>query len=302
MPCYHPTIAYRGKKTNPETGKRPLSFNPREGYIDLPVKIPCGGCLGCRLEKARQWRLRMMHEAELHEDNSFITLTYAPENLPPGGTLVKRDLQLFMKRLRKRFGEGIKFYGVGEYGSLLKRPHYHVILFGHDFQDKTLWFAGKSRKENLYRSKDLEKLWTVGFTTVGSVTVDSCGYVARYVTKKITGKMAEKHYQGKQPEFALMSRGGKNGRGLAYDWFKKYSTDVYPKDFVTLKGTKQRPPAYYDKLYEQFMPEAYQEVKLSRLRWAEENEVTPRRLQQKEKYAESMARRNLKRKLEEGDK
>lgn len=300
MPCYHPILAYRGRRTNPETGKRPLVFNPTDGFTDLTEKLPCGKCIGCRLEKARQWQVRILHEAQLHEKNCFVTLTYSPLTLPPGGTLVKRDLQLFMKNLRYKMGEGIKYYAVGEYGPKMDRPHYHLCLFGVDFDDKTMWKYKPRLDKCLYRSKTLESIWQKGYSSCGSLTPDSAGYVARYIQKKITGKMAEKHYEGKLPEFALMSRGGRQGRGLAYEWFAKYSTDVYPKDFTTIKGRKHRPPRYYDKLYEDAQPEIMKEIKISRILYQKEHEISLRRLKAKEKYATSMANRNLKRNYEGG--
>ena len=84
MPCYHPLKGYRSKFVNPDTGKRSVVFNPREGFYDLPQQVPCGQCIGCRLEYSRQWAMRCAHEASLYEDNCFITLTYNPDNLPGG--------------------------------------------------------------------------------------------------------------------------------------------------------------------------------------------------------------------------
>src|SRR4051794_29862641 len=107
MPCFRPLKGYRARVTNPDTGKRSIVFNARKGFNDLPVDLPCGQCIGCRLERSRQWAIRCSHEAKLHEENCFITLTYAPEHLPPGGTLVVKDFQDFMKRLRFEFGAGI---------------------------------------------------------------------------------------------------------------------------------------------------------------------------------------------------
>lgn len=226
-----------------------------------------------------------MHEASLHEENCFITLTYAPENLPENGTLVKRDLQLFFKRLRKQTKkEGIKYYAVGEYGKELQRPHYHICVFGYDFDDKVLWKANSIPNRALYRSKLLETLWTDGYSSVGSLTPDSAGYVARYCNKKITGANATVHYDGKLPEFALMSRGGRSGHGIAWEWFQKYSTDVYPKDFVTLKGRKERPPRYYDNLEEQNDSDILLSVKAKRRQYAQEHPESGRRLLEREKY------------------
>ena len=108
MPCFQPLKGYRGVKFGP-SGKRLIVFKASEAYTDLPLDIPCGQCRGCWLERSRVWAVRCTHEASLYEENSFVTLTYSTERLPPRGSLVHRDFQLFMKRLRKRYGEGIRF-------------------------------------------------------------------------------------------------------------------------------------------------------------------------------------------------
>jgi len=121
--------------------------------------LPCGRCIGCRLERSRQWAVRMMHEASLHQDNCFITLTYDNEHLPKNASLVKRDFQLFMKRLRKAYpAVRIRFFHCGEYGEQYGRPHYHAILFGFDFPDK--YFLGKRNQFPVWRSASLERLWS----------------------------------------------------------------------------------------------------------------------------------------------
>lgn len=183
MACSHPLLAYRGRKTG-STGKRPLVFHPRDGFSDLPVKLPCGWCLQCRLEKARQWSLRCMHEASLYDDNCFVTITYNDDNLPASGSINKRDLQLFLKRLRKAVEpHKIRFFACGEYGDQLSRPHYHVLFFGYDFPDKIFWRFNK-QQQKVYRSKLLEDCWQYGYSTVGNLTKQSVDYVCRYVLKK----------------------------------------------------------------------------------------------------------------------
>ena len=177
MACYHPLIAYRSREKS-KNGKYGLSFSIKNGYYDLKVQVPCGQCIGCRLEKSRQWAIRCVHEAQMHEENCFITLTYNKESLPADGSLRKRDFQLFMKRLRKECGEGIRYYMCGEYGAKYERPHYHICLFGYDFKDKYIW--DERDKVPLYRSTKLEKLWTLGFSTIGEVTFQSAAYVAPY--------------------------------------------------------------------------------------------------------------------------
>lgn len=256
MPCYSPLEAWYAKEVNP-SGKRSLVFNPRNALQrDDPLKISCGQCVGCRLEKSRQWAVRCMHEASMHEDNCFITLTFSPEAMARRGHvgIDRRDVQLFMKRLRKKYGDGIRVFYCGEYGEKNSRPHYHACLFNHDFSDKRLY----SMREGipLFTSPGLEECWQEGFSTVGALTFESAAYTARYVMKKQNGKKAAEEgtywrhdsetgetYEV-EPEFAGMSR----RPGIGKTWFEKYKDDVYPNDFVVMRGKKCRLPKYYDKL------------------------------------------------------
>lgn len=190
MPCFKPLEAYRPRDTRSK--KLIFSYNPKTCDSITPIMLPCGQCVGCRLERSRQWALRCVHESKMHKDNCFITLTYATEHLPPDSSLHYPDFQKFMKRLRKKYGEGIRFYMCGEYGENFGRPHFHACLFGHNFTDLKLWKETNGQK--LYRSKELEQLWPFGHSSVGSVTFESAAYVARYIMKKITGEAAEQHY------------------------------------------------------------------------------------------------------------
>jgi len=246
MPCYHPLSAYRSRTgRDPSTGSWPIVFNVREGYIDMPVNVPCGQCIGCRLERSRQWAIRCLHESSLHNDNCFLTLTYDNDHLPSDGSLNKRDICLFLKRLRKMFGSGIRFFQCGEYGSLFMRPHHHMIVFGFDFPDKKLFTVNNGVR--LYRSAILEQLWPYGYCTIGTVTFESAAYVARYIVKKINGDRSESHYNGRLPEFITMSR----RPGIAHDWISRFKDDVYPDDLcVVRKGLIAKPPKYYDKIYD----------------------------------------------------
>lgn len=216
----------------------------------------------------------------MHEKNSFITLTYNERWVPKDGSLNKRDFQLFMKKLRKKYGEGIRYYMCGEYGSQYSRPHYHVCLFGHDFEDKYVWDTRKG--VTLYRSKSLEELWTYGYSTIGEVNFETAAYVARYVRKKLTGELKEM-YEGKLPEFALMSR----RKGIGREWFEKYSGDCYPKDFITHKGMKLKPPKYYDSIYDSEHPLEMEKIKEKRRQNMESKpyeEKSGERLLRREKF------------------
>ncbi len=265
-----------------------MVFNVNEGYVDRPITLPCGQCIGCRLENSRQWAIRCFHEAALHDQNCFVTLTYDDEHLPAGGTLVLRDFQLFMKRLRKEYGSGIRFYACGEYGEKFGRPHYHVCLFNFDPPDKKLY---KVRDHvQLYSSATMDKIWGMGFTVTGDVTFQSAAYVARYIMKKINGPEATPHYETvdlqtgelfqQKPEFTTMSR----RPGIGKNWLKKYQADIYDHDFVVMNGKKMRPPRYYDRQFEITNPEDYKIIKGNRLRSAKDHsdDQTPARLKVRE--------------------
>lgn len=166
-----------------------------------------------------------------------------------------------MKRLRKEVKTKIRFFHVGEYGEKNKRPHYHALLFGYNFPDKTLFT--KSNGISLYTSEILQKLWPYGFSTIGDVTFESAAYCARYCLKKINGEQAEDHYNyinpetGElikiTPEYATMSRGNnypetdpRHTRGIGYSWFQKYKKDVFPHDYIVVRDNlKISPPPYY---------------------------------------------------------
>jgi hypothetical protein len=272
MTCNYPLSGYKSRQMNP-SGKRNIVFNLSQGLKDFPVTVPCGQCTGCRLERSRQWAIRCMHESSQWDRNCFITLTYAPEHLPENGTLVKRDYQLFMKKLRKRFGPNIRYYMCGEYGEKNARPHYHACLFNFDFRDKELWKNIRGNK--LYTSKALTELWPQGFSSIGDVTFESAAYVARYITKKITGAPALDHYTSydrlsgeiyseRLPEYTNMSL----KPGIGATWFEQYQTDVYPKDEVIIREKPVKPPRFYDKLMDKIDPLLFRKVKGKRTRLA----------------------------------
>lgn len=261
MTCYHPITGYHSRKEN-KNGNRPLEFDVSSGLLPVPIKIACGRCIGCRLDRSRMWALRCVHEAQMHDENSFITLTFSDENLGDGSLHVQ-DFQRFMKRLRKDISPiQVRFFHCGEYGSKLGRPHHHACLFGYDFPDKVLF--KKSSSGNLYVSPQLMKLWPYGHSTVGNVTFDSAAYVARYVLKKwskdnLQGEelydamssltdeeQKKKHYGHRHPEYITMSRRG----GIGESWYNKFKSDLYPNGFAVVNGKKCGLPKFYDSKFE----------------------------------------------------
>lgn len=277
MACYHPLTAWYSKDINP-SGKRSLVFSAKNALQpDDPLEIACGQCIGCRLERSRQWAIRCLHEAQTWDSNCFITLTFSPAALNERqvpDSLDIRDFQKFMKRLRKKFGAGIRYFHCGEYGEHYARPHYHACLFNFDFPDKEPWKVVNGN--TLYISPTLAELWPYGFSTIGDVTFESAAYVARYIMKKVTGEPAAEHYGDRKPEYTSMSR----RPGIGSTWFDQFKSDVYPSDFIVLNGRKMRTPKYYDKLLDQLDPVELDYIKEHRLaegaRWSENN--TPERL------------------------
>jgi len=263
MPCYSPLDAYQNAK-----GGKVYFAATKKNPSDMKMLIPCGQCIGCRLEKSRQWAVRCMHESSLYENNIFITLTYDDDNIPQDNSLIPDHFTKFLKDLRyhvshteeeKRIYKKLRYFHCGEYGDETKRPHYHAIIFNHDFDDKKL----HSTRDNirLYTSDILSNIWKRGFVTIGDVTFESCAYVSRYVTKKITGKSLDKYNDAGlkpyekinpygeiiqlEPEYATMSR----RPGIGYDWYQKYKKEVYPADSIVMNGVEQQPPAYYDSIF-----------------------------------------------------
>lgn len=304
MTCFHPLTAYwTGELT--DKGKRVLTFDSNKGYKDIPpIQLPCGQCIGCRLAHSLDTATRAVHEASCYSKNCFVSLTVAPEYIDevfPGNSLRHEPWQKFLKKLRKRFQgvdvvdrpdfwpEGKKWNDrpiralmCGEYGSLLERSHYHACIFNFDFPDKYLWTVRRGVK--LYRSPTLEKLWPYGFSTIGEVNFESAAYLARYVTKKITGDDSEEHYfnpdtgEIRRKEYIVFPY----GFGLGKLWYERFKDDCYPSDFLISgkKKLKVKIPVYYDKIYDLTNPQEMANIRKARQRRAAEHkeDQTPDRL------------------------
>jgi len=274
MPCFHPVNV------------------PKKGYVDLRVQVACGRCIGCRIDRARDWQIRLIHESTLHASSVFATLTYDDEHLPSDGSLVERDMQLFFKRLRKSRPERhIPMFYCAEYGDQTLRPHYHAIIFGVDFPDKVR-HSGEGAN-TLYRSDELAKLWGKGFVSFGSVTPESCRYVADYVFKRFSGDVADAKYSRIDPgtgelyqvtpEYGRMSRRPAIGM-RHYDRFK---SDYFPSDFAVVKGSSRPVPRAYTVKLEEEDPVLHQEIKRKRVSEAmkRRGDATPARLAVREDVA-----------------
>lgn len=261
MTCYKPMQLKKGS---------------RYGARGIGQIVNCGRCIGCRLEYARQWSVRIMHEASAHEHNAFLTLTYRDADLTNGvskktgnvrATLVPADLQKFWKRLRidlHRKGRNldvnpIRYFACGEYGDKRGRPHYHACVFGLYPEDAKLYSVKNGNR--IYSSESLDRIWTHGDVRIGDVTFESASYVARYMMKKHLGKDSDYYEnEGIEPEFVRMSR--RPGIGAA--WFDRFGAEVFPADRIIMRGHKAPPPRYYLSRLEQKDPIYAEAIKAKR--------------------------------------
>lgn len=242
------------------------------------IEIPCGRCIGCRLDYSRQWADRCMLEMKEHESSYFVTLTYDDAHLPINSyinketgefgtvsTLVKRDFQLFMKRLRKAYAEKydnqLRYFAAGEYGSQSLRPHYHSIIFGLKLDDLTFYKCHGGF--NYYNSAFLDRCWQhKGFVVVAKATWETCAYTARYIMKKQLGSAAATYKDyNLSPEFSLMSR----RPGIGRKYFDEHCDTIFDCDFISLAtpdGSHQiRPCRYFKKLLQAFDEDSFLEFK-----------------------------------------
>lgn len=303
MACYHPLLALCvGTKANGKADLKFLSYRPLDSdkviYYNgqiypraALVKLPCGQCIGCRLDYSREWANRCMLELQYHDSAYFCTFTYNEDHVPrsyysdpdtgeafQGLTLCKRDFQLFMKRLRKRFSDdAIRFFACGEYGSSTFRPHYHAILFGLHLDDLCFYKQQRLGDQiyNYYTSESLQRCWSdsdgnpIGYVVVGNVTWETCAYTARYITKKLKGQDAIFYdLHNITPEFTLMSR----KPGIARFYYDDHGGDIYEYDKINIStpkgGRSFRPPRYFDKLFDIECPVESAELKAQRAQLA----------------------------------
>lgn len=266
MSCFSPLMAHRRRD-----GTVGIGAPPRGSPSVIAFELPCGVCVGCHKAQRRAWSIRIVHEAQLWDQNLFCTLTYRdfPYKDPDRAlspSLDYREFQKFMKRLRRFFtvrrvnpatgrlkrypSRRVRFFVAGEYGARLKRPHYHAILFN-------CWMPDQVRLQNgHWRSAKLEELWSHGDVDIGSVTPASASYVAGYSSKKVYGIAAREAYEdlvdmatgealSRTPEFVKMSL--KPGIGGA--WYEKYGGDLFPLDRAVQDGRCYKVPRYYVEKY-----------------------------------------------------
>jgi len=262
MPCEAPIPAYR-----PAIGG-PLKFSyPKDGRAYTPIQIPCATCILCREEQARQWAVRITHEAQAYIENSFVTLSYSDEHLPEYGSLNYQHLQKFWKRLRKRLGP-MRYYAVGEYGDKSLRPHYHAIIFNRAFTTDRI--IVQTEPHLLWTSPLLEQIWGLGQVRVGAVTFQTARYTASYVTKKLRSKQQYVRTDEETGELIpLVQPRPFMSRNIAKDWWNQYGKHVEDHDFVVINGQRQKPPKAYDRWLADKDKEKMEEIKKERMEHAE---------------------------------
>lgn len=278
------------KKSNPlnyewfnEQNQRFRQYNLNLEY----VQVPCGQCEGCQEAYSKEWAIRCLLESYTHEHNYFLTLTYDDEHLPIaeymvdkdtgeiyededglwqylGGTLQPRDMDLFLKKLRKFYEyenkktgyylgykhTGTRFYYCGEYGEISGRAHYHMLTFNMPIKPEDLKVYRINTDGSIYYTCEwLTKMWNKGYVVIGEINWDTCAYTARYVMKKLKHMPKEEYYKlGKIPEFVRMSR----RPGIAREAYKEA---YFENDEIIYKGhreniTSAKPPRYFDKIYD----------------------------------------------------
>lgn len=246
------------------------------------IMIPCGHCDGCRADYTRHWADRMMLELDHSGTGIFLTLTYDDEHLPvvyqtttgqSTPTLSKRDVQLFMKRLRKEFkGREIRYYLCGEYGPTTGRPHYHAIIYGlslRDFKDLRSHGINPLGQEYFISERLEAEIWKNGFCLMSDISYRTCAYVARYVRKKLFGE-DDTCFENrlKEPVFSLMSRCPGIGMYYPIEHPEVYDkTKIYLSD---MNGSVEiyMPSAFLRQL-EELDPERFRQLKEQRMTAAE---------------------------------
>lgn len=260
MPCAAPI---RARKT---AGGRLAFFTTKDWQYHVEpytgLQVPCGTCILCREEQARQCAVRIAHEATTHERNCFLTLTYDDNHLPEYGSLRYTDTCKFLKRLRKAFGS-MRYYMVGEYGDLSLRPHYHACIFGHDFTENRI--ITRTTPHLLWTQEALTRCWGMGRVEVGALTFETARYTASYVTKKLRSKQRYVRIDETTGELVAVTQPRAfMSDNLGKDWWIAYGEQLEHNDYVIINGKKQKPPRAYDRWLGEIKPKAIEEIKAKR--------------------------------------
>lgn len=248
--CDFPLKGYR------TTGR--LVFQKPAGHSGAFVEVPCGQCIGCKLRRRSEWQIRGLCELQMQDraglESWFFTLTYSDDHLPSDLNISLREVQLFMMKLRKRFGPGIRVQYCGEYGGQTMRPHYHLTLWGLNLDDCDQ--VGRSRTgEPTFMSSVIEKLWGLGNVLIGRATAQTIGYVAGHQLKDLTGKyLPDGKYVLVDPETGEFRyrvapfRHQSLKPGIGATWFDRYYMDFFTRGWLMQDGRKLFPPSYFLRL------------------------------------------------------
>ena len=311
MACYQPIRAFQR-----DPGGRVILL-PARGPRGEPsnLELPCGKCLGCQQTRANHWAERCKHHASQYLNNSFLTLTYNDYWQPDDRNVQPRDLQLFLKRLRKRLHRvlagqtqqkpprdprnlilsdprrPLRYFACGEYGETTGRPHYHLLLFNADFAGQQI---GASHGNQLRINDHIAACWTdprtgssYGNHTVGTATAGAvAGYIAKYVLKShrynslnnpICDRDGVANPNWIRPPFVRMSK------GIGNEWLTKYHSDLARGYYTDGHGRKQAIPRYYKrKLKEAYkhtamILEEYQHIYTQQTKDSDKNSEARRR-------------------------
>lgn len=254
----------------------PIIYDRNFDETHYILNVPCGKCIGCRLDYSRMWATRSVHEGYMSnyfQNCAFVTLTFNDDMLyqrEKPFSLNKTAFRSFIKRLRKAiatdYGKTIRYMICGEYGSKRRRPHYHMLIYGFNFPDSYVYQTKVVHGKRVFysRSPFLEKLWkpancdkSYGFSILGNVNYETSAYVARYVTKKLH----KTYYKDVEPEFLLTSR----NKGLGYYYLEKYYQQIFDNGYITLPtGFKAPIPRYYYNSLLEIDPKKYYEYTITR--------------------------------------
>lgn len=300
MPCKHPLIRAENMKkiVTAQDGHKyykPMiigldKFNEWEMDKHHPnynyKLIPCGKCIGCRLDYSREWANRGFLEALCWKQNYFVTLTYNDEHLKMireelsadefYATVDQKDMKRFMHDLRQKMKrdkhqeDGIRFMGCAEYGDQGLRPHMHIILFNCKLPLESFYKPRILNDNTYYQNHIIEACWKKGLSNISEATWNTIAYTARYITKKIKGKDAQAIYDslGVEAEFLRTSR----MPGIGKPYYDKHWEKIYKYDQIqvhNLNGTITcQPPKYFDELYKKDHPKEFRKIQEKRERRA----------------------------------
>lgn len=307
MSCYRPGRLSVVSAGVVRYGRLPRGFAARE------IEVPCGKCIGCCMDRALMWKIRIMHEKQLYDRSLFVTLTYSDEKLPTGMSLDYSHFQGFMRRLRRRCSgmtglpelggfAPLRFFMCGEYGEETSRPHFHAVLFNCAFRDERRLHNGK------LRSEECESIWSYGNVDIALLNGARAGYVAGYVVKKAERRSADLVSRStgevfeRRPEFQEMS----SNPGLGAYWYQRFGSDLFPHDGAVLDGKVFKVPRFYLDRYGRRSDQAVgptgdvqavKDARIERARAVEASESSVSRRKVKEEFAlakfRAMNRRSL---------